>query len=286
MKPRILLLAIVLLLASSCSFAAENLFAHDNLVAWCIVPFDAKKRGPEERAAMLEKLGFTHFAYDWRAEHVPTFDAEIDALQKHHIELSAWWFPTSLDKDAKTILDVLEKHNIKTQLWVSCAGGTEPKNDDERRAQIAAEAARVRPIAEAAAKIGCSVELYNHGGRLGEPESMVSVAEELKALNVGIIYNLHHGHDHLARLPEALKKMMPYLHAININGMTADGEKSGKKILVIGQGDLDVSVLKTIQASGYKGRIGILNHTDEDAETRLKANLDGLDKLAPQLGKN
>ncbi len=282
MKTRFVLVAIFLL-ASSCSFA-ENLFTHDNLVAWCIVPFDAKKRSPEERAAMLEKLGFKHFAYDWRAEHVPTFDAEIDALQKHHIELSAWWFPTSLDKDAKTILDMLEKHKIRTQLWVSCAGGTTPKNDGERRAQIVAQAARMRPIAEAAAKIGCSVELYNHGGFLGEPESMVAVADELKALNVGIIYNLHHGHDHLARLPEALKKMMPYLHAVNINGMTADGEKNGNKILVVGQGDLDVSVLKTIQDSGYKGPIGILNHTDEDAETRLKANLDGLDKLAPQLG--
>ena len=54
----------------------------DNLVAWCIVPFDAKKRGPEERAAMLERLGFKHFAYDWRAEHIPTFDAEIEALEE------------------------------------------------------------------------------------------------------------------------------------------------------------------------------------------------------------
>jgi hypothetical protein len=36
---------------------AESLFRADNLVAWCIVPFDAKKRGPEERAAMMEKLG-------------------------------------------------------------------------------------------------------------------------------------------------------------------------------------------------------------------------------------
>src|SRR5436190_24014963 len=64
-----------------------NLFARSNLVAWCIVPFDAKKRGPEERAAMLEKLGFQLFAYDYRAEHVPTFDAEMDALQRHHIRL-------------------------------------------------------------------------------------------------------------------------------------------------------------------------------------------------------
>src|SRR5439155_11909566 len=35
-----------------------DLLARSNLVAWCIVPFDARKRGPEDRAAMLEKLGF------------------------------------------------------------------------------------------------------------------------------------------------------------------------------------------------------------------------------------
>ena len=62
---------------SAADDAAKSLFARDNLIAWCIVPFDSKKRGPEDRAAMLQKLGFKHFAYDWRAEHVPTFDAEI-----------------------------------------------------------------------------------------------------------------------------------------------------------------------------------------------------------------
>src|SRR4051812_40766284 len=45
----------------------DGLFGRDNLIAWCIVPFDSKNRAPEERAAMLERLGFKHFAYDWRA---------------------------------------------------------------------------------------------------------------------------------------------------------------------------------------------------------------------------
>src|SRR5581483_4892620 len=44
----------------------DELFATGNLHAWCAVPFDAKKRGPEERAEMLQKLGFQHFVYDWR----------------------------------------------------------------------------------------------------------------------------------------------------------------------------------------------------------------------------
>ena len=59
-----------------------KVFSKNNLVAWCIVPFDSKRRGPEERAQMLSRLGFTKFAYDYRAEHIPTFDAEIDAFVK------------------------------------------------------------------------------------------------------------------------------------------------------------------------------------------------------------
>jgi hypothetical protein len=42
-------------------------------------------------------------------------------------------------------------------------------------------------------------------------------------------------------------------------------------------------MLKAILDSGYKGPIGILNHTDEDAKVRLEANLNGLQKLVGQL---
>src|SRR5262245_31729014 len=103
--------------------AGKDPFARDNLVAWCIVPFDAKKRGPGERAAMLQRLGFKRFAYDWRAEHLPTFDAEVEALRRRGIELTAWWFPATLDKDARRILDVLGRHKVRAQLWVTGGGG-------------------------------------------------------------------------------------------------------------------------------------------------------------------
>ncbi|MBC7851863.1 MAG: hypothetical protein IAF94_00360, partial [Pirellulaceae bacterium] len=126
-----------------------KLFEQKNLMAWCIVPFDSKRRGPEERAAMLEKLGFSMFAYDYRAEHIPTFDDEVKALQRHKVELSAWWFPTELNAEARGILDVLKRHKIKAQLWVTGGGGP-TKTEDERMARVKAEAARIRPIAEEA----------------------------------------------------------------------------------------------------------------------------------------
>lgn len=281
-----LLLLTILFCSNGALDAAEpevpGLFARKNLVAWCIVPFDSKKRGPEERAAMLEKLGFSHFAYDYRAEHIPTFDAEIEALKRHHVELSAWWFPTSLNDEAKMTLAVFAKHKVTPQLWVTGGGGP-TKDADDQRARVVAEAARIRPIAEAAAAVGCKVALYNHGGWFGEPENQIEIIQELKLDNVGIVYNLHHGHDHLSRFPELLQKMKPYLYTLNLNGMVEDGERKGQKILQLSEGSLDLRLLRVIRDSGYTGPIGILGHTQDDAEERLQDNLDGLDWLLPQL---
>jgi glucose/arabinose dehydrogenase len=65
--------------------------------------------------------------------------------------------------------------------------------------------------------------------------------------------------------------------------MVPNGDRQGQKILQLGQGSLDLELLKTIRASGYQGPIGILGHTQDDAEARLEDNLDGLHWLLPQL---
>src|SRR5204863_1299031 len=228
--PRICVGIALLVLGSQASAANYQLFARSNLVAWCIVPFDAKKRGPEERAAMLEKLGFKRFAYDYRAEHIPTFDAEMEALKKHHVQLFAWWFPTELNTEGQKILDVLKHHSLRAQLWVM-GGGTPVKTAEEYIGRISAEAARIKKIADAAGKVGCSVALYNHGSWFGEPENQIAIIQKLRAggtTNVVIVCNLHHGHEHLDRFPALLTKMKPYLVALNINGMTHDGERKGQ----------------------------------------------------------
>ncbi|MHB9007448.1 MAG: outer membrane protein assembly factor BamB family protein, partial [Limisphaerales bacterium] len=266
--------------------AAETaLFARDNLVAWCIVPFDAKKRGPEERAAMLARLGVKRLAYDYRAEHIPTFDAELEALDRHGVQLFAWWFPGTLNDEANLILDVLRRHRASPQLWIS--GGSEPaRTEAEQVARVVAESERIRPIAQAAAGLGCPVALYNHGGWFGEPENQIAIIERLRTTgvtNVGIVYNQHHGHEHLDRFAALLATMKPHLLALNLNGMTRGGDVAGRKILPLGQGELDLELLRIIRDSGWRGPIGLLNHTDEDAEARLLDNLDGLDWLVPQL---
>ena len=259
----------------------EGFLGKENLVAWCIVPFDAKKRDPKERVQMLKQLGFKKYAYDWRAEHLPTLDMEIEELKNAGIELAAVWFPTTLDDDAKRILDSLKRSRTHTQLWVM-GGGLPTTTKQEQVKRVQTEVDRLTPIVKAAAEIGCQVGLYNHGGWFGEPENQIEIIEALKAsgvTNVGIVYNLHHGHDHLAKFEPLLERMSPHLLTLNLNGMDVDGEKRGRKILVIGHGEEDERILKPILAAKYRGPIGIIGHTSDDAEARLRDNLDGLDWL-------
>ncbi len=269
---------------TSCPAQDVDLFASENLVAWCIVPFDAKHRGPEERAEMLNRLGISQLAYDWRAEHIPTFDAEVEAMKMHGIKITAWWFPAALDETARRILDVLDRHDVHAQLWTTM-GDPAPQSADQT-VKVKAAAAVLRPIAEAAAQVNCSVALYNHGGWFGEPENQVAIIKELNQPNVGIVYNLHHGHEHIDRFAEIFRVMQPHLVAVNLNGMVREGDKTGKKILTLGQGDQELAMMKVIRSSGWRGPIGIIDHRPEtDSEATLRENLAGLKRLREQLGE-
>jgi len=98
-----------------------------------------------------------------------------------------------------------------------------------------------------------------------------------------MVYNFHHGHAHIDDFAKTMQLMKPYLYAINLNGMDRDGDKKGNKIMPLGQGELDLGLLRIIKDSGWQGPIGLLNHTEIDAEARLKDNAAGLDWLVGQL---
>lgn len=279
------LLVLSLIASSYAKFAAEpSVFSKDNLVAWCIVPFDARERGPVERAAMLKSLGITKLAYDWREKDIPTFDAELDALKKQGIRLQGFWISTGLDPASSTqlkaVLDFLKRREVETELWYLLSTPPEFKalSDSEKVNQAVAA---VRYVATEANKIGSKVGLYNHGGWFGEPENQLAILERLKMPNTGIIYNFHHGRSHMDRFEEFFPKLVPHLLAVNINGMKADAPM----ILPVGQGDREVEMLKVVQKSRYRGPIGVLNHIKEqDAEIGLRSNIEGLKKILQQTG--
>ena len=263
-----------------------EVFSKKNLVAWCIVPFDDKKRGPEERAQMLEKLGVTKFAYDWREEHVPSFDEEMNALKKHHIELQAFWMPYGPDpvnnKHYAEIFALLKRCDIKTQLWWSYGSSNDGLKNMTQEEKVIAVGNTVRSIAEDAAKIGCTVGLYGHNGWFGEPENQMSILQYVKMQNVGIVYNFNHAEEQTDRFSEFFPKILPHLIALNIAGL-----KKGPpgKVVPVGQGDSEEKMIRIIAESSYHGTIGVINEeTDPDAEVGLKMNMDGLKRILQSLG--
>lgn len=262
-----------------------DLWDQDNLVAWCAVPFDVKKRGPEERALMLRRLGFKHFAYDWRKENIPTFDAEIEALQKHGIDLLAWWFPLGAEHPlAKTTLEVFQRHNVHPQLWVSVHIGW-PESPDAQAANVKTAADRINALVKLATPFGCSVQLYNHNGWFGMVENQVAVIDRLAELGVtgvGMVYNFSHvrdeKHDDTVDFQAIWKKIQPHVVVVNITGTQQEGI-----IVYPSQGDCELEMMRIIQQSGWKGRIGVIAEKGGDTETTLANYLKGLAWLAKEV---
>lgn len=262
----------------------DKLFETDNLIAWCIVPFDAEERTPEERAGMLRELGFKHFAYDYRQEHIPSFREEIETLKTKGIALDAVWlwvdprWEETLDEGGRQILDILVETGTRTEIWLGFPEDAFKGLGDDQSLALSLEV--VEEILLECGKLGCTLALYNHGGWYGEPDNLVRIVESLGSPKLKIVYNFHHGHQQLDRFEENLAKMLPYLSTININGMRVEGPK----ILTLGEGDLELGMLRTIMASGYGGAIGILGHTEgEDIRPVLERNLKGLEELKKQL---
>lgn len=251
-------------------------FEKDKLVAWCIVPFDAKQRTPAERAKMLHELGIGRCAYDWRAQHVPEFEDEILQYEEHGIDFFAFW---GVHENA---FELFEKHGLHPQIWHTAAS---PKSGTQSE-RVAAAADAMDALARRTAEIGCKLGLYNHGGWGGEPQNLVAVCKELRKrghAHVGIVYNWHHGHDRIAEWEQSLNLMQPFLMCLNLNGMNRDADP---KIVPLAQGEYDLQMLKTLVASDYTGPIGILDHQDKlDSKVALMDNLEGLAWLMKELRK-
>jgi len=262
--------------------SAEQLLHPDNLVAWCIVPFDASSRTPQQRAEMVHRLGLKRVAYDWRQKHIAEFEEEILQYKQQQLEFFAFWsWHDSIER-------LIRKHGIRPQIWSMLRNPSAVVQADKVRE--AAEA--ILPLVQKTSSIGCRLGLYNHGGWAGEPSNMVAVCEYLHrnhdAKHVGIVYNFHHGHEHIAAFEDHLKNMLPHLICLNINGMAAaDVVRGGRdKILTLGQGQHEIDLLRLVLQSGYSGPVGILDHRpDRDTEEVLRENLAGLEGIRQLLSE-
>jgi sugar phosphate isomerase/epimerase len=280
-------LLIALLMTTACNNSTKNdirIFEKDNLIAWCIVPFDANDRSPAERAQMLKDLGINKLAYDYRDRHIPQFEEEINTLSKEGIELSSVWLwiqdtdDNLLDPASESIVSIVEKTGVKTAFWISFPDEFfEGLSDDEKMTK---SVHTITALNNRLQKSGCSIALYNHGNWFGNPLNQIEIIKAIGSDNIGIVYNFHHAHHEIDRFPELFPKMLPYLTAVNINGM----RKEGPMIITLGEGDKELGMLRVMVESGYDGPVGIIGHTEgEDIKLVLERNLKGLEKLKKAL---
>lgn len=244
------------------------------------------KRGPVERIAMLRRLGFTRYVWDWRDEHLPQFADEIRLARENHVSLHAVWL--WIDRDIaqsdgvgqanQFILNTVAAAHASVEYWVgfheNTFAGLSPAESVRRAADM------ITRLRAQTARTGSSLALYNHGGWFGEPENQIAIIHAVRATDVGMVFNFHHAHDMIDRFPELLPRMLPYLRAVNLNGMIP----AGPKIVPLGQGTHERAMLRVLLASGFRGPFGILGHVDDaDVESVLHANLAGLRVLCTEL---
>lgn len=265
---------------------AQDVLSQNNLLAWCIVPFDSKERGPKERIQMLKELNFKVYVYDWRSHHLASLEEEIKVAKANKIEMEGVWMwiddksdkVGSLSPDNLKLLEILRKTGLKTKIWLgfnyNFFNGLSHKEKVEKGANF------VNYLDGLLKPLTCEIALYNHGDWFGEPENQIEIIEASLVEDISIVYSFHHGHQQVNRFHSMLQNMLPYLSAINLDGM--DLEKG--QILTLGEGKHEKEMIQMIIESGFEGRIGIIGHKDkEDVQEVLKANLDGLNKLKKEL---
>jgi sugar phosphate isomerase/epimerase len=258
------------------------LFAPANLLAWCIVPYDQKHRTPAERVAMLQRLGFTQYAWDWRQQHLKDLPEEIRLARAGGLRLRAVWLWIDAQSDRvgqlgesnRAVFDAVNAAHLSVEFWLGFhANYFEGVNESGR---VGRGAAMVAYLRDQAAPSGSTIALYNHGDWFGEHDNEIKIIEAVGDPSVGMVFNFHHAHTMIDAFPQLLPRLLPHLRAVNLNGMRPEGPK----ILPIGQGTREREMIRLLAASGYAGPIGILCHIeDADAEVVLRRNLEGLRAL-------
>lgn len=238
---------------------------------------------------MLKDLGFKSYAYDWRENNLSETEHEFNLARENNIEINAVWMWIDADADSigylsdnnETILRIIEKTKLETTIWLGFHDNFY-KNLNEQES-IEKVAGMTEFINEKASEIGCRIAFYNHGGWLGNPKNQIKIIKKMGIEDIGIVYNFHHGHEYINHFADLLRSMMPYLIAVNINGMN----RNGPKILTVGAGGMDKTMMRDLYESDFKGPVGIICHReDSDAKKILSENLEGLNKIIEEITSN
>lgn len=238
---------------------------------------DANHQTIESQVAMLKELGYDGWG-PAGSQNVPEMFKALDA---NGLKMFALYTGLNIDPegpayDAKLKETLAALKGRETILWVfvtskrlkpSSTGG------DERAVAV------LREVADMAHDAAVQVSIYPHVGFYAEKtDDAIRLAQKVNRRNLGVTFNLCHWLK--AEGPQdpepLLRRAMPYLNVVTINGADREGKDWDKLIQPLGRGDYDVyGLLKTLNRLGYTGPIGFQGYGIKgDIREVLKTTMD------------
>ncbi len=230
------------------AFAAPLLVALDITAAptnvffpFCIDWHDAKKRSFEEQAQMLKELGYPGVGHIWLdkvAERLKTLDDAGLKLFQITMVVEVATNKPAYDPRFKEVLALVKGRQVQFDLLVNGMKPSDPSVD-------AHAVAILREMSDLARDSGAQLLLYPHQGSWVERiEDSIRVADKVDRPNVGVMFNLCHWLrvDQQRDYQPLLKKAMPRLWAVSINGADEFDDKPGwdRYIQPLDKGNFDV----------------------------------------------
>ena len=255
---------------------------------FCIDWHDAKKRTFTEQAEMLKTLGYDGVGHIWLdqvAERIKTLDDAGLKLYQITMVVEVGPGKQAYDPRFKEVLPLLKGRHVQFDLLVNGMKSSDP-SVDPHAVEI------LREMSDLALESGSQLLLYPHQGSWIERiEDSIRVADKVDRPNVGIMFNLCHWLrvDKQRDYKPLLKKAMPRLWAVSINGADEWDEKPGwdHYIQSLDKGSFDVgALLKALKELGYKGPIGLQCYgIGGDTREHLARSMDAWKKLGANLGE-
>jgi sugar phosphate isomerase/epimerase len=262
--------------------AAEH--ARSSFFPFCIDWHDAKKRTFEQQAAMLKELGYDGVGHIWLEkveERLKTLDAA--GLKLFQITMVVEVAPGKKAFDTNQFNEVCALIKGRHVQFCLLLNGMKPSDPtvDPHAVEI------LRGMSDLAKDSGAQLLLYPHQGSWVERiEDSIRVADKVERPNVGVMFNLCHWLrvDQSRDYKPLLKRALPRLWAISINGADERDEKPGwdRYIQPLDKGSFDVGkLLMTLKELGFNGPIGLQCYgIGGDARDHLARSMAAWQKLS------
>jgi sugar phosphate isomerase/epimerase len=285
MKNQIVALTIAVIGMQACARAAEpEFFAMDTGTR------DSTHNTPEEQVALVQELGFAGIAPIYQKPQM--LRETLVALDHRKLKMSAVYVPLDLDSPAPVspaIRDTIEQLRGRDSiLWLYVNFRAHKPSDpagDVRAVPV------MREVADLAKEAGVRVSLYPHIKNWVERvEDGARLARQVDRENFGVTFNLCHwlmvdGAD----LDASLRKALPHLMMVTINGADADAKAGelGRFIQPLGAGTFDVGkVLAKLAELKWQGPVGLQHFGIKgDAKVNLQRSMDAWREMSRKVGR-